>query len=182
MINQRIAERLVRLRTQKQWSLDQLSEKSDVSRASLSRLEKGEVSATAEMLGKISAAYGLTLSRLIMMAEESYQPLVKAEDQVVWKDPRSGFVRRSVSPPAEQLSAEMLECQIPPGAELNYNATPIDGLEHQLLLLEGGLTITVDDQRYELAPGDCLRYLLQGPSTFCADAQLGAKYILVLIP
>ena len=180
-INQRIAERLVALRRQKLWSLDHLANKSGVSRASLSRLENGDVAATAEMLSKICTAYGLTLSRLIMMAEETFEPHIKANEQVTWQDPKTGFVRRSISPPADQLAAELLACSLPPATEIDYPNPPLDGLEHHLHLLEGGLTITVDDTRYELSPGDCLRYLPQGATSFQADSVLGAEYMLVLV-
>ena len=179
-INQRLSERLVALRNQHGWSLEQLSEKSGVSRASLSRLEKGEVSATAEMLGKVCTAYSMTLSRLIMMVEDSFHAHVRTEEQAVWLDPGTGFLRRTLSPPSDHLSGEVIECTLPAGAEIGYEAPSIEGLEHHLVMLAGGVTITVDDTAYELSAGDCLRYLLNGPTIFRSDRQSGAKYLVFL--
>ena len=46
-----------------------------VSRASLSRLENAEVSPTASVLGRLCAAYGLTMSRLMRgMSKASSEP------------------------------------------------------------------------------------------------------------
>ena len=56
-IDRRIAQRLRALRTERGWSLDELAQRSAVSRATLSRLENGEVSPTANVLGKLCGAY-----------------------------------------------------------------------------------------------------------------------------
>jgi transcriptional regulator with XRE-family HTH domain len=64
-IDRRIAQRLRSLRAGRGWSLDELAGRSKVSRATLSRLENAEVSATASVLGKLCAAYDLTMSRLM---------------------------------------------------------------------------------------------------------------------
>src|SRR4051794_33060577 len=102
--DQRLAQRLRTLRAERIWSLDELASRSGVSRATLSRLENGDVSPTASVLGKLCAAYGLTMSRLMRMVEDDFIPLVRRADQPVWIDPETGFRRRSVSPPAQALA------------------------------------------------------------------------------
>ncbi|WP_051556194.1 helix-turn-helix domain-containing protein [Nitratireductor aquibiodomus] len=52
-IDQRIAERLRALRQERGWSLEDLATRCGVSRATLSRLENAEVSATANALGRL---------------------------------------------------------------------------------------------------------------------------------
>ena len=180
-IDRRIAQRLKGLRAERGWSLDELARRSDVSRATLSRLENAEVSPTASVLGKLCAAYGLTMSRLMHMVEDDFAPLIRRDAQPVWTDPSIGFRRRSVSPPAQTLAAEALECELEPGARIAYDAPPRPGLEHHLLLLEGQLEVAVDGQTHELQPGDCLRYQLFGPSAFATPARCGARYVLFMV-
>jgi len=180
-IDQRIAQRLKDLRAERNWSLDELARRSMVSRATLSRLENAEVSPTASVLGKLSAAYGLTISRLLHMVEDDFAPLIPRSTQAVWTDSTIGFRRRSVSPPAQALAAEVLECELEPGARITYDATPRQGLEHHLLLIEGQLQVTVDGQTHDLRPGDCLRYQLFGSSAFATPAQSGTRYILFVV-
>src|SRR5512145_2426877 len=127
-IDQRIALRLKTLRAERGWSLDELARRSNVSRATLSRLENAEVSPTANVLGKLCAAYGLTVSRLMYMVEDDFAPLVRRSTQSVWTDPESGFRRRSVSPPARTLAAEALECELEAGTRITYNRPPRQGL------------------------------------------------------
>ena len=99
-LDMRIASRLKGLRQERGWSLDELAGRAGVSRATLSRLENAEVSPTASVLGRLCAAYGLTMSRLMLMVEDDFAPLVPESAQPVWVDASAGFRRRSVSPPA----------------------------------------------------------------------------------
>src|SRR4051812_21185981 len=158
----RIAQRLKTLRGERAWSLDELASRSGVSRATLSRLENAEVSPTAAVLGKLCAAHGLTLSRLMHMVEGEFAPIMRRDAQPVWIDPATGYVRRSVSPPAQTLAGEALECELAPATRIEYHNPPRPGLEHHLLMLDGRLDVTVAGTTYELGPGDCLRYQLFG--------------------
>ncbi|KKJ78196.1 XRE family transcriptional regulator [Kiloniella litopenaei] len=181
-----LAARLKTLRVEKGWSLDQLADQSNVSRATLSRMEKGDVSPTTAVLGRLCAAYGMTMSRLMIMVEDDFLPLVRRDDQTLWNDKDTGFERRSVSPPSASLGCEVLECRLQPGTEIDYPAVPKDNapqraLEHHLVLREGELEMTVNGQSYVLRQGDCLRYKLQGPNRFRAHHKKGAFYTLVIL-
>lgn len=178
-IDGRIAQRLRSLRLERDWPLDELARRSGVSRATLSRLENAEVSPTASVLGKLCAAYGLTLSRLMHMVEGEFAGLVRRGDQATWSDESVGFERRVVSPPARNLAGEALACALKPGARIAYDGPPRPGLEHHLILLEGALTVTVEGSVHVLSPDDCLRYQLHGPSVF--ETAAGARYILFIV-
>jgi len=180
-LDDRMAGRLRALRAERGWSLDELARLCGISRATLSRLENAEVSPTAAALGKLCAAYGLTMSRLLALVEADFAALITADRQPVWSDPATGFRRRSVSPPASGLDAEVVECELPAGKRIAYEAAPVAGLEHHLILLEGGLQITVDGKSHRLGPGDCLRYRLHGPSTFETPQGQSARYLLVIL-
>ncbi len=180
-IDRLIAQRLRGLRAERGWSLDELARRSGVSRATLSRLENAEVSATANVLGKLCAAYGLTMSRLMHMVEDDFVPLVRRSAQPVWVDASVGFRRRSVSPPARTLAGEALECELEPGTRITYDRPAKPGLEHHLIMIEGQLELSVDGQIYDLGPGDCLRYQLFGESVFVTSEECGARYFLFMV-
>src|SRR5262245_59903077 len=90
-VDQRIAVRLKELRADRGWSLDELAGRSGVSRATLSRLENSAISPTTSMLANLCAAYGLTMSRLMHMAEGNFAPLIRRGAQTQWHDPAIGF-------------------------------------------------------------------------------------------
>ena len=180
-IERRIAERLARLRAERGWSLDRLAKHTGISRATLSRLERSELSPTAAMLGKLCAVYGWTLSRLMAEAETRPPSLVPAAEQPQWRDPESGYRRRAVSPPAPELRGELVEVHMPAGASVSFDASPIAGLEHHLWMLEGSLTLEVEGSLYRLRAGDCLRYLLAGPTRFHGTGKRQARYLVAVV-
>jgi len=144
-------------------------------------MEKGDVSPTAENLGRLCTAFGLPMSRLLMMVEDSFDPKVPFENQTEWRDPETGFTRRAVSPPSNGLSGEVLECHLPPDVSITYEGSPRPGQEHHLIVLDGALTLTVEGIAHALSGGDCLRYHLSGPTRFETAPTRGARYMLVLI-
>lgn len=176
----RLAERLRELRRARRWSLDELSVLSGVSRASLSRIENGEVSPTASVLGQLARAHRTTVSRLLADLEGEAPALVRRAEQPEWMDPATGFRRRSVSPPSLDFDCELLSCELPAGAQIDYPLPPHLGLEHHLYLMDGALELTLEGAVHHLRAGDCLRYKLAGASRFVSTGRRAARYILVL--
>lgn len=175
----RLADRLRDLRLERGWSLDDLADRSGISRATLSRMEKAEVSPTAEQLGKLCIVHAMPASRLLAMAEERFPPVIARSAQSVWTDEASAFCRRSVSPPAAALAAEVVEGQLQAQGMISYEAPPVPGQEHHLVMLSGRLRVTIEGAAHDLSTGDCLRYLLFGPSSF--EAITDARYLLVMV-
>lgn len=180
-IDARLARRLGELRQARGWSLDDLARRTGVSRASLSRQERGEVSPTAAALGRLCAAFGVTMSQLLAEVEGQGAALVAAGAQTVWTDPETGLRRRSVSPPTAGLAGELIEVRMPPGRRVDYTGPPRAGLEHHLYLLEGRMTVTIEGVRHDLEAGDCLRYRLFGASSLANAGPDEARYLIAIL-
>jgi transcriptional regulator with XRE-family HTH domain len=180
-IERRIARRLARLRAERGWSLEALSERTGISRATLSRLERSELSPTAAMLGKLCTVYGWTLSRFMAEAETRPPNLVPAAAQPEWSDPGSGYRRRVVSPPGPGLRGELVEVRMPAGASVSFDASPVAGLEHHLWMLEGSLNLEIEGSFFQLRVGDSLRYVLVGPARFQSTGKREARYVIAMV-
>ncbi|MEV6263121.1 XRE family transcriptional regulator [Streptomyces sp. NPDC051784] len=180
-VDSRLAARLGALRTERGWSLEELSRRTGVSRSTLSRLERGELSPTASALGLLCTAYGLTMSRLLMEVETEPPHLVPAARQPVWRDDRSGFARRSVSPPHTGLRAELIEGTLDAGAVVAYENAPVPGVEQHIWVLDGTVEITVDGAVHTVSEGDCLRFRLYGPSRFRCPGPARVRYALLIV-
>ncbi|MBD0690199.1 helix-turn-helix domain-containing protein [Streptomyces sp. CBMA123] len=178
--DERLAGRLAELRVERGWTLEELARLADVSRSTLSRVERAEVSPTAALLGRLCAVYGRTMSRLLAEVESGPARLVRADDQQRWQDEATGFVRRSVSPPHGSLHAEIIEGRLPAGADIAYDRPCPPGLEHHLWLFEGQLELSLDGEAQLLGPGDCLRYG-SGTSRFRSLGPGEARYALVVV-
>ncbi len=68
-LNQRISARIRIERESRGWSLNDLAERAGASRAMIHKIERGESSPTASMLGRLSGAFGISMSTLIARAE-----------------------------------------------------------------------------------------------------------------
>ncbi|MEU1468989.1 XRE family transcriptional regulator [Streptomyces sp. NPDC005761] len=176
-----LAARLGGLRGERGWSLDELARRSGLSRSTLSRLERGELSPTAAQLGRLCSVYERTMSRLLQEVEAQPPQLVPAESQTVWRDEATGFVRRSVSPPHAGLRAEVIEGILGPDADIAYEGPPVPELEQHIWVLEGTLEVAVDDTVHTVGPGDCLRFRLRGPSRFRCPGPDRVRYALMIV-
>jgi transcriptional regulator with XRE-family HTH domain len=177
----RLAARLAELRTERRWSLEELAERTGVSRSTLSRLERGEISPTAALLGRLCTAYERTMSRLLAEVEDEPPQLVRAAEQTVWRDDASGFTRRSVSPPHAGLRGEIVEGVLRPGADISYDGPPVPGLEQHIWVLEGALEVTAGAHAHEIRAGDCLRFRLWGRSRFRCTGSGPVRYALMVV-
>ena len=174
-----LADRLAALRAEHGWSLADLAGRTGISRSTLSRLERGEISPTATLLNTLCAAYGRTMSRLLAEVESAPQAFVAAEAQTVWRE--AGFERRSVSPPHPGLRGELVEGVLRPGAGVSYDRPPVPGLEQHLWMLAGTLAVTVGERVYDLSTGDCLRFRVNGPTGFRCTGPEAARYVLAVV-
>lgn len=184
-LNQRIAQRVRELRANKGLSLESLSRKSGVSRSMISLIERGESSPTAVVLEKLAAGLGVTLASLFdspgAVVDEPALPVVKRAEQPVWRDPKSGYVRRNVSPPGMPQPMRIVEVRFPARARVAFESTARDSILHQQIwILEGAIDITVGPTRHRLEKGDCLALELDGPTMFHNPTDKLTRYAVVI--
>jgi transcriptional regulator with XRE-family HTH domain len=180
-VDARLGARLAELRAAHGWSLEEVAQRGGVSRSTLSRAERAEISPTASLLNRLCAVYGRTMSQLLSEVETEPAPLVRAADQRLWQDRASGFVRRSVSPPHPALRGELVEGRLAPGADIAYDRPPVPGLEQHIWILEGALAMTADDVEHHLDTGDCLRLRVWGPTRFRCAGDTDVRYVLAVV-
>jgi transcriptional regulator with XRE-family HTH domain len=153
------------------WSLGDLAERSGVSKAMISKVERGEASPTAALLGRLSGAFGLTLSMLLARAEGGGSRLARAADQPLWTDPGTGYVRRQVSPLSD-IPLELTEVELPVGKEVAFPAASYAFIRQMIWVLDGTLTFTEGEMVHVLGPRDCLAL---GPPADCKFGNPGPK-------
>jgi transcriptional regulator with XRE-family HTH domain len=141
-----------------------LAEKSGVSRAMISKVERAEASPTAALLGRLSGALGLTVSTLLSRAEalEAGGRLARVAEQAVWIDPATGYVRRALSPPG--ADPELVLVELPPEAAVPYPAASYGFLRGQCVwALSGNLLVREGTTETLLRTGDTLAFDLSAP-------------------
>lgn len=176
-----IAERMKALRLAQSLTLDDLASRAGVSRAMISRIERGEASPTAQLLARLCSALGTTLSRFFADSETASDPLSRRNDQRVWRDPETGYLRRSVSPDGTGSPVDIVEVEFPPGARVVFERQQFDaGLTQHLWLFEGRLTMSAGGQTHVLEAGDCLFMQLAEAHIFHNPHGRPARYAIIL--
>ena len=175
-----IGIRIRKLRMDKGLTLDDLANASGVSRAMISRIERAEASPTASLLARICAALGLSLS--VFFAEESKaEPLCRWQDQQVWRDPETGYLRRAVSPPGTRSDIDIVEVEFPPGARVSFPPhAASQGMTQHVWLFDGELDMILGETVHRLKPGDCLFMPVGDGHVFHNPSQRPARYCVVL--
>jgi transcriptional regulator with XRE-family HTH domain len=107
----RIARRLRLERNARDWSQGDLAQRSGVSKAMISKIEREEVSPTAVILVRLAAAFDLTLAGLLVRAEGEGDRVSRAAEQPIWRDPGTGYLRRQVfNRPDHPLELVKVKC------------------------------------------------------------------------
>ncbi len=184
-LNHTIANRVRDLRLARNLSLENMALASGVSRSMISLIERAETSPTAVVLDKIAAALDVSLAALFESADSaaapSANPLARHEDQPVWQDPASGYVRRNVSPANLALPVQIVDVIFPPRKKVSfdtvYRAAP---LEQQVWVLEGTIEITLKKVTHRLHEGDCFAFHLDTPITYYNPTRSPSRYAVVI--
>ncbi|TIL78055.1 MAG: helix-turn-helix domain-containing protein [Mesorhizobium sp.] len=179
-ISSSIGSRIHSERTLRGWSLAQLAERSDVSKAMLSTIEQGKTSPTAALLVRIAAAFGMTLSTLIARAELKGGGLLREGEQPVWRDPATGYLRRHLSP-ASDMPLELVKVRLPAGASVSFPAASYAFIKQQIWLIGGRLDFTEGEVVHSLRAGDCLALGAPSDCTFHSPGPDAADYLVALV-
>jgi transcriptional regulator with XRE-family HTH domain len=173
-----IARRIRLEREARVWSLADLAARAGVGKATVSKIERGEMSPTAAMLVRLAGAFDLTLAGLLLRAEAGDR-LVRAVDQPLWRDPASGYVRRQVFARPDH-PVEIVEVELPPGARVALPAASYAHIRQVVWLRTGFLTIAQGTQRHRLNPGDSLAFGPPADTDFINETQEPSTYVVAL--
>jgi transcriptional regulator with XRE-family HTH domain len=172
--------RQIRLeRDSRNWSLADLAEKSGVAKASISKIERGEMSPSAGLLVRLAAAFDLTLAGLLLRAEGDKDRLTRAADQPIWRDPDTGYVRRQIFSRSDH-PLEMVQVELPPGQSVSFPAGSYAHIRQIIWVQSGTLTLIEGGEKHLLGASDCLGFGPPSEVTFANDGKKPCHYIVSL--
>lgn len=152
-----LPDNLRRLRKERNLTLDELSVCCGVSRAMISKIERGVSVPTATVLGKLAAGLEIGLSRLLGGQFPRHSLLVTPGEQPVFSDPESGLTRRSLSPLFPDRSVDFALNTLPAGRSVSFPAHH-DGVEEYLYVSRGELRVVASGETFNVKSGSMLFY------------------------
>ncbi len=175
----RLAQRLRLERDGRGWSLAELAERSGVSKATISKIERAEVSPTAVVLVRLASAFDLTLAGLMLRAEGQGEPVSRSGAQPIWRDPETGYVRRQVfSRPDHPV--ELVRVELPARQHVTLPASSYAHIRQLVWVQSGSLVITEGGARHVLSAGDCLGFGSPAETTFANETNAPCAYVVAL--
>jgi transcriptional regulator with XRE-family HTH domain len=175
----RLARRIRIERQARDWSLADLAERSGVSKAMISKIERGEASPTATVLLRLAGAFELTLAGLLLRAEGEGDRLSRAADQPIWRDPETGYLRRQLFSRADH-PVEAARIELPASTKVALPASSYARIRQIVVVLSGALVIIEDGERRALSEGDCLGFGPPSDVVFANETAAPCVYLVIL--
>ncbi|WP_271499780.1 helix-turn-helix domain-containing protein [Bradyrhizobium sp. CCBAU 11357] len=176
-----LGSRVKRLRTQAGLTLEEFAAQSGVSRAMLSKVERGEKSPTLAIIVRIAKGLNVSMSALMGAEPDAAQvAVIRKANRLAFKDPETGFERHNLSPSHLDNDLEFLLHRIPAGessGELPPYKVPT---EKYLVVHEGELTVQTGEANYVLGTGDSFYFDVREPYRFINAGRIPCAYYLVI--
>lgn len=177
-----LGERVKRLRHEASLTLVELALHSGVSRAMLSKVERGEKSPTLAIIGRIARGLNVTVTALLGGTQNSGDlAIIRPHQRQTYTDPGSGFQRQLLSPARLDTGVELILHRIPPGQSSGALCTYKTPTDKYLIVHEGCLTVRIGDARHVLETGDSLYFEIKSPYRFDNEGDVPCAYYLVTV-
>jgi transcriptional regulator with XRE-family HTH domain len=181
VVNELIGERVRHHRTARGWTLDELADRSGVSRRMLVTIEHGEGNPSIATLLRVSDALGVGLPVLVDVERPRTLTVTAAgQAPVLWRGEDGGqaLLVAGTEPPDV---VELWDWTLQPG-EAHTSEAHSTGTRELLLVLEGRVDLRVADRTERLGSGDSAAFagdVAHGYST-PADAATPARFALTV--
>ena len=176
----RLGGRVRELRRGGGLTLEDLAELSGVSRAMISKLERGEKNPTLVVAAKLAEGLGVTLSRLAGTEERREVSVVPRERRMVMRDPETGFERQLLSPNFVGRGVEFIRNEIPEGSTSGEFPPHRRGVEEHIVVERGSLRAILGGEEYLLREGDALYFEADVTHRFDNAGDEECTYYLVI--
>lgn len=177
-----IGEKIESLREEKGLSLEDLSNLTGFEVEFLKNIETNQVQPQLGTVIKLSKALDSAISRLVSeVGDKLYSITRRAEQKVVQrstaqKGRKQAYIYKSLAPEVKGRHMEALIIQLEenPAKEISIH----EG-EEFIYVLDGVVALDIDEERFELEPGDSAYYLSTTPHQIAA--KIGKATILAVL-
>jgi transcriptional regulator with XRE-family HTH domain len=181
VVNELIGERVRQHRTARGWTLDELADRSGVSRRMLINIEHGDGNPSIATLLRISDALGVGLPVLVDVQRPHALTITAAgQAPVLWHGPRGGqaLLVAGTEPPDV---VELWDWTLHPG-EQHTSDPHSTGTRELLLVLDGQVDLRVGHSTERLSVGDSAAFAGNVAHSYAtpADAATPARFALTV--
>ena len=177
-----IGNKLKVLRTMKNLTLKELGQKTNLSIGFLSQIERGVTSVAISSLDSIAKALDSDLSYFFTLPKHREKAVLRSFEHEVFTIKNSQFIDYHLTLNPETMNLLPRMQVILPQKDNDINAPYTHEGEEFVYVLEGILTVDLDNETYELFPGDSMHYNSTLPHNWTNLTNKSAKIIVVNTP
>ena len=181
-LNRAVAENIKRIRKSKKLSMERLAAEAGVSRSMLGQIERGEANPSVGILGKLAKA--LKVPAEVLLENDDFESLLlsrELDNKPQRLDGGKAVLRRSFPyDDATRQESFFLDLYI----SAKYEPEPsVPGCVCHATVMSGTVSLTAEDQPFQLLERDALRFAADRPYAFenmtssTARLLLGYRYL-----
>ena len=180
-VSREFGDRIKALRDRAGITLEQLSDRSGVSRAMLSKVERGEKSPTIGIAARIARGLDTSLS-VLTGGQEQRRTLsfVRKNERHIFRDEETGFERHLLSPIIAGSAVEILYHYLPAKTSTGRLPAYPAGTEKHIVLTQGKLVVVIGDFDANLLEGDALFFASDIDHSFDNRSNRPCAYYLII--
>ena len=144
-------------RMRRGFSLEQLSQRSRVSRSMISAIERGAKAPTVVVLDRIATGLDTSLSRLVEEETRARVIVLRHRRQKVARA-AAGWERRILSPVLPGVEFELMRTTLGPRVDAGMFLPHARGSREYVAVEKGTLLLTLDGEAHTLKAGDSIYY------------------------
>lgn len=176
-----VGRRIRDLRRIRQFSLETVAERTDLSIGFLSQIERGLSSPSLRVLAILADVLGVGIAALFGASPSadgaSDQVVTRGQRRPELKLWRTGVSKQLLSPANADNRLNLFLVHLEPGGSTGDELYTHDG-EEAGLVLEGEMMLTVDSETWSLKRGDSFRFASRRPHRFSNPAQDAKAVVL----
>ena len=175
-----VGERVRSIRQVRRLTLRDVAERTGLSESFLSQAERGRTSASISSLQRIAEALGVAVSDFFSPAE-TRGPLVLRRDArhfVAWGE----LGRKALLTPKPFGHVEVVVAELEPGGSTGDEPYRHGDSEEVFYVLAGRVRLQLDDDLFELGPGDSVHYRSSTPHRVVNHGAEPAEVMFVVSP
>lgn len=168
------------LRSDRQWSLDQLATRSGISKGMLVQIEQARTNPSIATLCRLADAFGVALAQLVELSAASTVRVVAAADVVrLWETGQGSSGDLLVGTDRHE-HVELWRWHLAPGDD-HDSAGHLPGTKELLAVLAGTLTLEVDGEAHPVPPGGAVLFDADRPHRYINAHKRPLDLVLVVV-
>lgn len=163
-MSRNIGYQLKKIRQHRSLSLDDVAKATNVSKAQLAQIEKGEANPTVSTIWKIAAGLHISFSSLLQPPENEFQK-IEGKHATFVSEEEGNYRVYSIVPYNPKRGWEFYKVEIDPNI-IHKSDAHTDGVEETLTVIKGELVVKCGEMEEHLEEGDTLIFSAHQPHQY----------------